>query len=147
MSDWQTALEQALDAFAADAGSLHLLDDAGETLFLAASVGMPEELIPTIERIPVGKGMAGLAAERDAPVDSCNIQVDDSGAVRPGARVTALRGAIAAPMRRADGRVAGVLGIGARGERQWTPDEIARLLALGAALADQPSRPSLTKKA
>lgn len=134
MTDWQRELEAALADFSADAGTLHLLNDAGDTLVLAAQVGMPDALLPTIERIAVGKGMAGLAIERDAPVDSCNIQTDHGGDVRAGARITALQGAIAVPMRRPDGTAAGVLGVGARGERHWPPDETDRVLEWAARL-------------
>ena len=134
--DWQGAPEAALPEFEAHAGTLHLLDDAGDTLLLVAHVGMPESLMPTIERIPVGKGMAGLAIERDAPVDTCNIQTDTTGDVRPGARDTALQGAIAVPMRRPDGTLAGVLGIGARDQRDWPPEQTLLVLERAAALAD-----------
>jgi putative methionine-R-sulfoxide reductase with GAF domain len=136
--DWQGHLEDALAEFAGDSGTLHLLagsvDDPDATLVLMAHVGMPDGLMGAIRSIPVGKGLAGLAAQRDCPVDSCNIQVDDTGDVRPGARATALQGAIAVPMRRPGGAVGGVLGIGQREDRQWSAEETEKILRFAAAL-------------
>jgi GAF domain-containing protein len=80
--------------------------------------------------------MAGLAAERRLPVDACNIQTDTSGDVRPGARATALSGAIVVPMFRGSA-VIGTLGVGNRRERVFTPAEIDKLLAIGRALTDR----------
>ena len=136
---WQIALEATLEMFAADAGTLHLME--GQALVLVAHVGMPDSLIPTIERVPVGKGMAGLAAQRNLPVDSCDIQTDATGDVMPGARATSLQGALAVPMRRPGGAVAGVLGIGALSERQWSSDARAKLLRRAAALVHAPCGP------
>ena len=108
-----------------DDGALHLV---------AASSGLPPQIIEIIRTVPVGKGMAGLAAERRQPVTICNIQTDTSGDVRPGARATGMEGAIAVPMLDGD-RVAGVLGIANRTERTFTADETARLLEVGRTLA------------
>ncbi len=129
---WQSALQATLAAFTADAGTIHLLDD--QSLVLVAHVGMPDTLLPTIDRIPVGKGMAGLAAQRNVPVDSCDIQTDETGDVMPGARATSLKGALAVPMRGREGSVAGVLGIGALTDREWSVDARARLLTRAAEL-------------
>jgi putative methionine-R-sulfoxide reductase with GAF domain len=97
---------------------------------------MPEPVMAVIRTIPVGKGMAGLAVERREPVNSCNIQTDTTGDVRPGARATALAGAIVVPIFK-DDAVVGALGIANRAERTFTADEIATLMEAGRALADR----------
>lgn len=135
---WQSALEATLEAFTADSGTIHILDD--QALVLVAHVGMPDTLLPTIERIPVGKGMAGLAAQRNVPVDSCDIQTDATGDVMPGARSTSLKGALAVPMRGRQGSVAGVLGIGALGDHQWSVEAQTRLLTRAAELVRGPKK-------
>ena len=132
MNRWQKVLDDALEEFGAETGTLHLLEDG--VLVLQAHAGIPEAILPVVSSIAVGKGMAGLAAQRNAPVDSCNIQVDDTGNVRPGARATGAQGALTVPMRDAQGAVAGTLGIACPEERAWTAAETSRLLALASGL-------------
>jgi L-methionine (R)-S-oxide reductase len=118
----------------ADSGTIHLVGADGLLHLQAATPGFPEVVMATITTIPVGKGMAGLAAQRRQPVDACNIQTDTSGDVRPGARATALSGAIVVPIFRGD-MVIGTLGVGNRSERVFTQAETDDLLALGRQLA------------
>lgn len=128
-ADLDQALAAVVQRFGADSGTVHFLGADGLLHLAAATPGLPEAVLQTIATIPVGKGMAGLAVERGAPVDACNIQTDQSGDVRPGARATGLSGALVVPIFR-DGRAVGALGIGNRAERIFTSDETQ---ALGAA--------------
>lgn len=128
------ALAQVIRHLKADSGTIHLLEDDGMLHLAAASDGIPPQVRAVIGTIPVGKGMAGLAVERRAPVDACNIQTDTSGDVRPGARATGLQGALVVPMF-ADDKVVGALGVANRAARQFTPEETALLLAAGRVLA------------
>ena len=79
--------------------------------------------------------MAGLAVERREPVNACNIQTDTSGDVRPGARATALAGAVVVPIFRGE-EVVGALGIANRRERAFADEEVAKLLAVARKLAE-----------
>jgi L-methionine (R)-S-oxide reductase len=119
----------------ADSGTIHWLGADGLLHLIAATPGMPEAVLAVIRTIPVGKGMAGLAVERAEPVDACNIQTDASGDVRPGARATGLSGAVVVPILK-EGRAVGALGVGNRGERQFTPAEVAELLEAGRRLVE-----------
>ena len=130
----QAALDRILDFFSADMGTIHLLGSDGMLHLAASSGGLPEAVIDRVRVIPVGKGMAGLAVERRRPVDSCNIQSDASGDVRPGARLTGMQGAIAVPMFHED-QARGALGVASRAERTFTPEEIALLEEAGRRLA------------
>jgi L-methionine (R)-S-oxide reductase len=118
----------------ADSGTLHLIGADGLLHLEAATPGFPEALLKTISIIPVGKGMAGLAVERRAPVDACNIQTDQSGDVRPGAAATGMSGAIVVPIFRGE-EVIGSLGVANRGARTFTQIEIDELLGAGRAIA------------
>jgi L-methionine (R)-S-oxide reductase len=131
--DLQSALARILKELRADSGSIHLMGADG-SLHLAAASGIPEAVLNIVRVVPLGKGMAGLAAERRQPVTACNIQTDQSGDVRPGARATGLQGAIAVPMLDGD-RLAGVLGVANYRERTFSHEEIEILLAAGSALA------------
>lgn len=137
------ALAKIVRAFACDTGTLHLVHADG-LLHLAAIVGnFPPPVMDAIRTIPVGKGMAGLAAERRSPVTVCNLQSDSSGDVRPGARATGMEGAIAIPcFGGVDGReVVGVLGVANFAPREFSPSEHLALLACGRAVAARYSSP------
>ncbi len=128
------ALALIVGEIGADSGTIHFLLDDGMLHLAAATSGMPDPILTKIREIPVGKGMAGLAVERRQPVSSCNIQIDTTGDVRPGARATAMSGAIVVPIFRG-GEVIGALGVANRAEREFSNGEIAHLLDAGRAIA------------
>ena len=74
--DWQAVLDACIAAFAGTTGTLHRLDPADGMLKLLAQRGIPPQLMPMVQTIPVGKGIAGVAAERREPVELCNLQQD-----------------------------------------------------------------------
>ncbi len=128
------ALARILSALDAQTGTVHRLCGDG-LLHLETQAGaIPDQLLPVIARIPVGKGMAGLAAERGEPVQICNLQTDASGDVRPGARSTGMRGSICVPMKD-NGRLVGVLGVAVAWEREFTDAEAGWLTRAGTILA------------
>jgi len=129
------ALERLVRAFGAQTGTIHWIGDDG-LLHLAACVGQfPPPVMEAIRVIPVGKGLAGLAAERGTCVTVCNLQLDDSGQARPAARTTGMEGAITAPCLAPDGRVVGVIGVASVQARTFTESEQASLLEHGRSLA------------
>ena len=128
----QAQLEEIIRRFGADTGSVHLIEDG--VLVLKAHHGLPPRVIEIVSRVPIGKGMAGLAAERNEPVSSCNIQTDQTGDVNSGARATGVNGAIVVPIRDSRGEVRGALGIGVHHDYEYSADETARLLATAAQL-------------
>ncbi|MSR29418.1 MAG: GAF domain-containing protein [Phycisphaerales bacterium] len=133
----QAALELVVAKCKADSGTLHRMGSDG-LLHLDAIVGQfPPPVMDAIRTIPVGKGLAGLAAQRRAPVTVCNLQTDMSGDVRPGAKATGLEGAITVPCLIGSDSAAlvGVLGIASRSPREYSDSESAALMACGAALA------------
>lgn len=129
----QAELEKIVRDFGADTGSIHLLEDG--VLILKAHVGLPPHVAQIVARVPIGKGMAGLAAERNEPVSTCNIQTDETGNVKSGARATGVNGAIVVPIRDAHGTACGALGIGVFQPYEYTAEETERLLQEAAGLA------------
>ena len=77
--------------------------------------------------IPKGKGMAGLAWERDEPVHTCNLKTDTTGDVRPGAKAVDANAAVAIPIHGSSGEIRGVVGIAYMGERDITEGELQAL--------------------
>ena len=106
--DSATVLVATITHFDCQAGTVHLMRDG--VLRLAAHEGIPPHVAQIVDMVPVGKGIAGLAAERRAPVSLCNLQTDASGQARPAAKTTGMEGPLAVPML-AGGEVRGVLGI------------------------------------
>ena len=117
------------------AGTVHLR--ASGDLGLKAAVNIPPKVVEIVRTIPRGKGMAGLAWERDEPVHTCNLKSDTSGDVRPGAKAVDANAAVAIPIHDASGGIRGVIGIAYMGERDITEAELAGLRAQAEALRSQ----------
>lgn len=128
-------LDLALSHFQCAVGTLHSLDPKSGMLGLVVQRGLPEALLGKVRQIPIGKGMAGIAAQRKEPVQVCNLQSDDSGVVRPGARSTGMEGSIAVPMMPDARSLRGVLGVAKPQAYDFTPAETGCLLQLGALIA------------
>jgi hypothetical protein len=107
------------------AGTIHLRK--GDVLQLAVSVNIPPKVVEVVGVVPKGKGMAGLALERDEVVSTCNLKTDQTGDVRPGAKAVDANAAIAIPVHDAKGAIRGVVGIAFMGERDISAEETARL--------------------
>jgi hypothetical protein len=129
----QAWLESFLARHGGVAGTIHVL--AGEQLALEAAANIPEAVQALVRRVPRGKGMAGLAWERGQPVQTCNLQSDASGDVRPGARAVAAQAAVALPVCDGSGALRAVVGIAFAGEREIEAAELERLRTSAAELA------------
>jgi L-methionine (R)-S-oxide reductase len=125
----QTALEFVLEQLGCVGGTIHSFEAKSSMLCLRAWRNIPDALLPRIQQIPLGKGMAGLAAERGEPVQVCNLQTDTSGVAKPGAKETGMEGSIALPIR-FEGRLLGVLGVAKPTIYEFKKEEIALLMDL-----------------
>ena len=133
--DLSQVLDLTLRHFRADTGTIHELG-SDELLHLKAWSGsIPEHLLALIQTIPVGKGIAGLAVERKEPVNLCNLQSDASGAVRPQARDTGVKGSVGVPVMSGE-RAVGALGIATIEEREFSEQDVELLLEVGRVLAE-----------
>lgn len=129
--DWSAVLVKVLANFACATGTIHRTDPSTGLLALVTQHGIPPQvlpmLLPKIDNIPFGKGIAGCAAQRKEAVQLCNLQEDLGGVAKPDARQTNVQGALAVPIVGADGKVLGVLGIGKMQPYDFSPAEIADL--------------------
>ena len=107
------------------AGTVHVVDD--DVLVIAAAHNIPPKVQEVTARIPLGKGMAGLAWEHDRAVSTCNLKEDASGAVKPGAKAVDAKAAVAIPIHGGEG-VRAVVGLAWADERDL-PD--AQVDAIG----------------
>lgn len=127
-------LKSFLTSHGGIAGTVHLRD--GDVLRLSSSVNIPPPVVKVTETIPKGKGMAGLAWERDQVVSTCNLKEDKSGDVRPGAKAVDAQAALAIPVRDASGSLRAVVGIAFLGERDFSSKELAAFEAAAASLPE-----------
>lgn len=132
--NWQQLLSGIISSFNCTTGTIHLLDKNTMLLKLQAHQGVPEFLLPKMSAVPIGKGMAGIAAERRQPVEMCNLQTDNSGVARPAAKETKVEGSIAAPML-LDGELYGILGVAKSVPYDFTKEEVNELMEAGAEIS------------
>lgn len=104
----QEWLDAALGTLDAAAGTIHI--QRGQDLFLTAARNIPPPVIQIVAHVEHGKGMAGSAQVKKAPVQTCNLQDDKSGNIRPGAKAVGAQAAIAIPLLDQAGEVLAVAG-------------------------------------
>jgi putative methionine-R-sulfoxide reductase with GAF domain len=134
--DWQALLTGIIADFDCVTGTLHRFDPTDQHLKLVAQQGIPEVLMPVVQSIPIGKGIAGAAAQTRQPVEMCNLQTDTSGVAKPGAKQTQVQGTLAVPVLDGD-RLCGTLGIGKMVPYDFSEEEKNRLLAVAAEMAQR----------
>ena len=133
----ETWLRAFVEAHGGIAGTVHVRGD--EALLLRAAVNIPPPVVRATEIIPKGKGMAGLAWERQRAVAVCNLKTDSSGDVRPGAKAVDAQAALAIPVRDETGDVRAVVGIAFLGERDFTDTELEGYEKAALALPSAPA--------
>lgn len=132
--DWQEFLMSVLADFGCVTGTLHRFDSTDQHLKLVVQQGIPEVLMPVVQSIPLGKGIAGVAAETRQPVEMCNLQTDRSGVAKPSAKQTQVQGSLAVPVLNGE-QLCGTLGIGKMVPYDFTEEEKERLLGVAAGIA------------
>jgi L-methionine (R)-S-oxide reductase len=135
-SDTQSILDATIQFFGCQAGTVHWLDPQSGTLKLAAHRNIPPPIAEIVATVPIGKGIAGLAAQRREPVSLCNLQTDTSGQARPAAKTTGMEGSLAVPML-VSGELRGVLGIAKATPHDWTDEEKGVVLAIASKLGEK----------
>jgi L-methionine (R)-S-oxide reductase len=137
MSTVEAWLQAFIRSHGGAAGTVHAVAaDDPDRLELVASLNIPPKVVEITRVIPKGKGMAGLALERERPVSTCNLTTDSSGDVRPGARAVDARAAVALPVRGSEGKVRAVVGIAYADERTLADDELDALTTAASSLPD-----------
>ena len=132
--DPAAVLAASIRHFGCQAGTVHFLRDG--LLQMVAHEGIPPQIAQLAATVPIGKGIAGLAAERREPITICNLQTDTSGQARPAAKSTGMEGSLAVPMLVGDD-LRGVLGIAKATAHDWTADERSLLLSIASRLGEQ----------
>ncbi|HEX4423664.1 MAG TPA: GAF domain-containing protein [Kofleriaceae bacterium] len=125
-------LRELLGRHGAVAGTVHVV--RGDLLEIAAAHNIPPKVQEITAKIPLGKGMAGLAWQHDKPIQTCNLKEDASGAVKPGAKAVDGKAAVALPVHEASGVVRAVVGLAWADERELPDDQVAAIAGDAASL-------------
>ena len=125
-------LEALIARLGGTAGTVHV--QRGEDLYLTAAHNIPADVVAIVAHVPHGKGMAGAAQVGKQPVQTCNLQTDDTGTVKPGAKAVDAQAAVALPVLDATGGVLAVVGIAWRGEGEIGRAQEQAMMKLAAAL-------------
>jgi hypothetical protein len=128
----QTFLESLIGSTGGVAGTVHV--QRGDDLYLTAAHNIPPPVVAIVAHVPHGKGMAGVAQVRKEPVQTCNLQTDTSGTIKPGAKAVGAQAAIALPVFDDRGEVRAVVGIAWQEERELGPELEQSMMKLAAAL-------------
>jgi L-methionine (R)-S-oxide reductase len=131
----QEWLESLIVELGGSAGTVHV--SQGGDLYLTAACNIPPAVIAVVAHVPHGKGMAGIAQTTKTPVQTCNLQTDSTGRIKPGAKAVGAQAAVAAPVLNAAGEVRAVVGIAWDRERKIGPDEEKAIMKLAAALPEE----------
>lgn len=119
----ETWLNEFVTSRGGVAGSVHVIE--AELLALKAALNLPPPVVNATRTIPRGKGMAGLAWERERPVLTCNLKTDETGDVRPGAKAVQAAAAVAIPVFDAGKQVRAVVGIAFADEREFSDADLS----------------------
>jgi L-methionine (R)-S-oxide reductase len=128
----QAWLEGLIAQVGGAAGTVH--EQRGEDLYLTAAHNIPPKVAAIVAHVPHGKGMAGVAQVRRGPVQTCNLQTDDSGNIKPGAKAVDAQKAVALPVLDSSGQVRAIVGLAWMEEGEIDAAEEQKLMTLAAAL-------------
>jgi L-methionine (R)-S-oxide reductase len=131
---WEDWLERYLARHQATSGTVHVVQDG--SLRLVAAFNIPAPVQQIVAWVPNGKGMAGLALQRKQPVQTCNLQEDRSGSVRPGAKAVNAKAAVALPIMGTGGEVRAVVGLAFQHELEFDDAHLRTLSDTAATLPD-----------
>ena len=136
MYEKHQAQQEWLEAFIAEqggiAGTVHV--QRGEDLYLTAAHNIPPKVVAIVAHVPHGKGMAGVAQVKKEPVQTCNLQTDETGNIKPGAKAVDAQAAIALPVLDGEGAVRAVVGIAWGREGEIGTAEEQAMMKLAASL-------------
>jgi len=125
-----TALDRIMELTHAEIGGILLLDEKTRTLSYKASRGLTPQFVKGTAGMVIGEGVAGLVAQEGTTILVDDAQRDPRISRRPIVVQEGLRGFLGVPLKSKENMV-GVLTIGSREPRLFTPQEVQFLTALG----------------
>lgn len=120
------ALERVCQVTETEQGTIHLLDNQTGKLVLAASYGLPAPAAEKLAHLTRNESFAGCVVQSGEPLVVENAVADPHTETR----IQELKSLALVPLR-ARGRVAGTLSTGSVVPRQFAPEDVALLKAIG----------------
>lgn len=131
----QSFLESLIAQVGGVAGTVH--EQRGDDLYLTAAHHIPPPVVAIVAHVPHGKGMAGVAQVQKKPIQTCNLQTDASGTIKPGAKAVDAQAAIAVPVLGDSGEVRAVVGVAWADERELSAQFEHSMMLMAALLPDR----------
>lgn len=135
---WNERLVGLLAKYSANVGMIYRLDKDDHHLYLITFVGeFPENVMEAMQKIPMGKGIAGETARSKSSVVACNLTGEAAPAcARPLAKTLGIQGMVSVPVLQGQD-VVGTIGLGWFTERQFTQEETDELIKIGHGFANE----------
>mgnify|MGYP001048093106 FL=1 len=125
----RTAVDVVMEVMGVDVVIIFRLDEAANELRVIAYEGVPQEVAAAVDQIKVGEGFNGRVAESGKP-----LVVEDASSdprlSREAVRQEQLQAQLIVPMK-SRGRVMGTLCVAMRQQKDFSPEEIDLLTAIG----------------
>jgi signal transduction histidine kinase/ligand-binding sensor domain-containing protein len=124
-----SALAKTLEVLDIEAGGIFLLDERDETLKLSLHLGLPEDIIHSIQQLKVGESFSGEVVQTCQPVIVWDISLDQRLVSKESAQ-HGFRSLASFPII-SRARVVGTLFLITRNQRKFTQQNIDMLSAIG----------------
>jgi len=122
-------LDRILGVMRVEAAWVYLLDERTQELVFEAHRGLSGDLVAAVGRLKVGEGLNGQVAQSGKPLLVDNAS-EAPGATREVVQREGLQALFVVPLRSKD-KVMGTLGVAMHGPRQFLPEEVNLLSAIG----------------
>ena len=123
------ALDRVLDVVGTEAGSVYLLNEAGNELDLVISKGLAKRVFDDFDHLKLGEGLSGRVALTGESVLLENL-ADDPRLTRMMARTEQLRGFASVPLKTRR-RIYGTLNVHTHDRRRFSRDDVHVLTSIG----------------
>jgi PAS domain S-box-containing protein len=123
------ALSRALEVKGMEAGGVHLLDETGNTLVLRIQQNLTKKVATQIGRLQVGEGVSGRVAQSGEPI-VVEDMAHDTRITRPGLAEAGFQTMAIVPLK-AQGRILGTFFSTSPQQRQFLPEDLNLLAAIG----------------
>jgi L-methionine (R)-S-oxide reductase len=132
--DLDHALRTVLAHFKCEIGTIHRIEPDGKLHLRAHTEGIPAPILEASRVIPLGKGIAGRAAQNGKATNMTSLQADSDPRIPIATKADDTIGAVCVPILDGD-KVVGTIGIAVKGERAFSPGEEALLTNAGRVIA------------
>ncbi|MGD0765466.1 MAG: PAS domain S-box protein [Dehalococcoidia bacterium] len=126
------AMDKVRGAMGVEISMLYLLDEEATVLSLEAYRGISSEYVQVAEKINVGEGLNGRVAQTGEPLAVTDSSSSPVAQTDMGKKEN-IQAQVIVPIK-AKGEVVGTLGVATRGTKDFAPEEVALLSAIGNAV-------------